>query len=313
MTKTPAGHDPYRRGEETGSSAATDWRWLLSIFVTAMLARGVWAALLPIALVSDSHAYDLAAWNIAQGYGYCLSPGQPTARWPVGAPLVYGLIYATVGHSYVAVKVYNVLIGAAVAVMTAVLARKWFGHRAGWVAGMLVALWPSQIELTTSLFSEAQFNFLLTSALVVALQSRLSLMVRGVSLGVLLAATSYTRPIGLLLPLIFAWCSLLNSGSVLAALRGVAAETALVIVVMAALIMPWSLRNQRAFGHPVLMQTSAGEKPLDGQQSEHDRTLHEGTRQSEREEPGRVLRESQARGHRLHPPGPDGFCRSVAA
>ena len=148
--------------------------------------------------------------------------------------------------------------------------------------------------------------------LVVALQSRLSLMVRGVSLGVLLAATSYTRPIGLLFPLIFAWCSLLNSGSVLAALRGVAAETALVIVVMAALIMPWSLHNQHRVRPPGPDADLRRGKPLDGQQSEHDRTLHEGPASLK----GRNQAESSenlSAGHRLHPPGPDGFCRSVAA
>jgi hypothetical protein len=243
--------------------AASHWArvrtLVLCVAVLAPLARAGWAALLPVALVSDSSAFDRAAWNIAQGNGYCLAPGRPTAYWPVGGPAVYGLVYLIAGHSYAAVKVANVVIGSLAAAATALLARAWFGYRAGWVTGLLVAVWPSQIEMTTSLFSEAQFNTLVATALVLASVWRGGPIARGLALGALLSAAAYTRPIGLLLPFVLAWCSLAGPSPARRAFRTVAAETVLCCLVMAALIAPWTWRNQRIFGHPVLIQSSAGE------------------------------------------------------
>ncbi|RUL85596.1 hypothetical protein [Tautonia sociabilis] len=242
------------------SDSADLKRLVLVVFALALATRAAWAAAMPIALVSDSWAYDTLAKNLAEHGGYFLfEPDRPTAFWPVGGPALYALAYLLLGPGRTAILATNLVVGVSWVVLTAVLTRSWFGRRAAWVAGLALALWPSQIQSTTLLLSEPLFNLLLV--LMLLGWGRLPAsrpMLRGLALGPVMAALAYTRPIGALLPMVMAWCRLLSADRPRAEVPRLAVEVATSLAVMAVLIAPWTARNYRAFGQPVILQSSGG-------------------------------------------------------
>lgn len=241
-----------------------DRRWRRSawaIVAIALALRLSWAAAVPIEPVSDSRVYDLFARNLADGHGYCFVPGTPTAYWPVGTPALYAALYATIGRDYGPVAILNALIGTATVALTLLLARDWFGRRASLIAGLLLALWPGQVEFTSVMASELPFNLCWLAALYAATRPRLHPALRAVSSGAALAAACYIRPVALLLPAVFAWIRLVGpDGPPLRSRRAalIAVEAAGSVAVMMALILPWTLRNARAFGRPVLISANGG-------------------------------------------------------
>ena len=232
------------------------------VVAVALVVRVAWALIVPVDPISDSKAYDLLARNLAAGHGYAFEPGRPSAYWPVGTSALYAALYVVFGSSHTSIVVLNILIGTATVWLTTALASEGFGPRAGLVAGLLLALWPGQVEFTTVLASELPFNLAYLTALFVVTRPQLHPAVRVVLTGAALAAASYNRPIALLLPFVFAWVRLIGPGGPRPRswrrAGPVLAEMAGMLVVMAALILPWSLRNARALGHPVPVSTNGG-------------------------------------------------------
>jgi len=237
------------------------WRPLsVGVVVLALALRAAWGAAVPVVPLSDCVVYDLMAKNIVSGQGYAFEPGKPSAYWPVGTSAMLAVVYKLFGDGfgYAPAVVLNVLIGTATVWLTMALARHWFGARVGLATGLLMAVWPGQIEFSTILGSELPFNLCVVAALFVESRDRWSPGVRAVLTGVALAAASYVRPVSLLLPAILIWCRLVGPEAGRRRPLAVLAEAAVVVVVMAALIAPWTIRNAKAFGRPVLISTNGG-------------------------------------------------------
>lgn len=228
--------------------------WKLSLLTIALLLRVLWALAVPVSPVSDSHVYDLLARSLAQGIGYCWSPGQPTAYWPVGTSFVYSLLYRVVGFAYWPIVLLNLALGLASIWLLVYLAERWFGRHIALIAGVLFALWPLQIEFTTVLASELLFNFLLLVTLAFWEEKRLNRWLRAVLIGLASAAACYVRPLALLLPLLLFVITVARERKLLKP----ALHTALTLLVLAASIAPWSLRNTRTFGRFELISTNGG-------------------------------------------------------
>jgi len=238
------------------------WWWPASVgtLILALVLRLAWAAVVPVEPFSDCGVYDQLARNIAAGQGYAFEPGKPTAFWAVGTSAVLAVVYKVFGHDYGywPVVVLNVLVGVATVWLTMMLSRHWFGALAGLATGLLMAIWPGQIQFTTLTASAPLFNLCVVAALFVESRDRWSPGVRAVLTGVALAAASYVRPVSLLLPAILIWCRLVGPEAGRRRPLAVLAEAAVVVVVMAALIAPWTIRNAKAFGRPVLISTNGG-------------------------------------------------------
>jgi 4-amino-4-deoxy-L-arabinose transferase-like glycosyltransferase len=231
--------------------------WLLATVLLAVVLRASWALLVPVAPVSDSSRYDYLACNLARGAGYSEDSG-PTAFWPVGPAFLYSLCYRLVGSEspirFIPIVLLNLVLGTLSVWLTTILGARWFSAKIGLAAGVLLALWPSQIEFTTVLSSETPFIFLLLLALVVWTDPRLSVLGRATLTGAALAAASYMRPTALLLPAVF----MLFCGRTPGRFRTTLFAATVAAATMFALILPWSLRNQRVFGQFVLISTNGG-------------------------------------------------------
>jgi hypothetical protein len=239
-------------------SARNSVRAYLLILVLAAALRAAWAALVPIAPVSDPNAYDVCARNLAVHNTFGYQPGQPWAFWPVGASFAYSLVYrvfAPATFGYTPIAAFNVALGVLMVGLSMACARRWFGHAAALAAGLILACWPTHIEFTTIIASETLFTDLCLAG-ILAWPDRVSVP-RCVLAGLLFAAATYVRPTGVLIPIVLTGARWLRAPR-LQDIPMAGATIAVVFAVMAVCIAPWVMRNHRLFGQTVLISTNSG-------------------------------------------------------
>ncbi|GET43149.1 glycosyltransferase family 39 protein [Microseira wollei] len=221
----------------------------------ALLLRVLWVVAVPVVPISDSHAYDTLARNLATGIGYRWSSDSlPTAFWPVGTSLIYSLLYRVFGFTYLPIVIFNLLLSAIIIFCSMRLAQTWFNRSVAIATGLLLALWPSKIQFTTVIASELPFIALVLVALLLWINERTNLWLRAILVGILLAAATYVRPTAYLIPILFLFFRWLNTRESFKSLKA----TAIIFVLMAVLIAPWSIRNTMAFGQFVTISTNGG-------------------------------------------------------
>lgn len=247
--------------------APGELRWLVAILVLAAVPRIAWvlyAARHPQEL-HDPTFFFLFAGQIAQGDGYTLPDGSPTAYYPVGYPAALGGVFALVWHTPIpdnlrlAAGFFQVFLGVATVGLAFEAGRRLCSPAVGLLAALLLALFPNLIFHTATYLSETLFNFLVLAALVVLLsgdwrERRLEPW-RLVLFGALLGLSALVRPISLLfLPLLPAAWWVAGFGW-----RRWAGYPAAVLVVTAAVIAPWSIRNIIVMDAPVVISTNLGD------------------------------------------------------
>jgi 4-amino-4-deoxy-L-arabinose transferase-like glycosyltransferase len=224
------------------------------ILLATTILRVAWVCLVPVVPSSDSILYHTAARMLVTEGVYGWTPGQPTAYWPPGTSFIYAALYWLFGVSYLPVVVLNIALGVGIVALTIALTGGVLGRRPAMVAGWLTALWPIHVEFTTVLASELPFTFFLLAAVVWWLRLADRPVVRAVGAGVLFAAASYVRPTALLVPPLLAGIEFLQGPR-----RSRTFWTAALLgLVMAMAIAPWTIRNARVFGRFVPISTNGG-------------------------------------------------------
>lgn len=229
-------------------------RLALYPLAVALSLRLLWGMLIPTIPLSDSHAYDIFAQNIAQGGSYGWKPDQPSAYWPVGTSAIYALFFRLIGHNYMPLVLFQVAIGVAVVALSMSLALRWFNGKVALTTGWLLACWPVLIEYTTLLASELIFMFFVLLAFWLASLPARHWLARALLSGVSLAAASYVRPLALIMaPLLFMREAVKKREWFVPLLACTVAT-----VTMLVSILPWSLRNWQVFERVVLISTNGG-------------------------------------------------------
>jgi 4-amino-4-deoxy-L-arabinose transferase-like glycosyltransferase len=211
----------------------------------------------------DGVFYDALARRLAHGFGYTWEWPDgvvtPVAHYPVGYPALVAVAYRVFGEHTAAAIAMHALVGVAGAVAVHVVARAGTSRRVGQVAGLVTALHPALLAYTPALMTEGVTTALiaLPFAGAVALRSvapgvRRALLVA--LAGAALGATALVRPQALVLAPVVA----ILSCSRPIAPRKVAVALAAVVVGAAVIVGPWTVRNQRAFGSPVLISANGG-------------------------------------------------------
>jgi 4-amino-4-deoxy-L-arabinose transferase-like glycosyltransferase len=233
----------------------------------------------------DSVWYDTAARHIAAGDGYVsdvtvwvdaegnrLYPDQndltPTALWPPAYPFTLGAIYFMTDDSVTAARMANVVWGALTVALVYLIARKLFDTTTAVFSGLALAFMPAHVLFTSILLSETYFGFLV--ALVLALSVYFVFDRRKlhpalmVGLGALVALTGYVRGEFLAFGLVLALLVLLHlRRDALVPLAALALGAALIVV-------PWTVRNQRSMGEPIVGTTGSGRTMYQGHNPEAD-------------------------------------------
>jgi 4-amino-4-deoxy-L-arabinose transferase-like glycosyltransferase len=223
------------------------------ILVLAGALRLLWALVVPMRPVSDGIAYLTFARNLAAGGAFGWDPAVPDAFWPPGAPFLYSLLLRAFGPDLESIVALNVLLSMAVIVLTMRLVRAWDGDRSALIAGLMLAIWPLQIQFVTVLSSELPFTVAMLLAFC-AFGKPPNRWLGVVAMGVFMALAAYLRPTALLLPAGLALIVLWRRFPPIP----VVAQAAGATIVMALLIAPWTARNFEVFDQFVPISANAG-------------------------------------------------------
>jgi 4-amino-4-deoxy-L-arabinose transferase-like glycosyltransferase len=107
-----------------------------------------------IARLGDDAEYDWHARNLLAGRGMVSLNGRPTAQRTPGYPLFLAAVYGACGHSYVAVRMAQSVLGGVSCALLYLLVRRWFPGPSGLISASILAVYPMHIWLAGVLLSE---------------------------------------------------------------------------------------------------------------------------------------------------------------
>ncbi len=216
------------------------------VFAAALALRLAFVLAVPQRPVyADAVDYDTIGWNLASGGGFSMVPGVPSVKRPPLYPAALAAVYKAAGHSYPAARAVQALMGAFTCLFLFLAARELFGRRAALAAAVICAVHPVMIAYSGLLLNEEMFTCLMACSMWLFLLWRRR---RGTGLlavfALAAAAATLTKPTLVLMPVLLfaaeAWYS--------RDLRGTLKAAALAAAVFCAALVPWSVRNYRAFG-----------------------------------------------------------------
>ncbi len=255
-----------------------DFAWLLAIFLLALALRVTWLHFVdPLPTdgrVDDAAVYNRMALFIKSGDGFQWEDGfsgppggpfemAPTAYWSVGYPAMLAGVYLLTDTNVLSAKLLNAFLGAATCVLVYVVGRQVFDRRVGLVGAGILALFPSQVFLPTLLMTETPWTFLtmllLALTLILTLRGKTSWLPVAL-LGLAFGGASLVRGEMLAFPLVLVavWAIAYRSGR-RAAGYGVVAVAAMLLA-----LLPWTLRNWKELGYPVLVSTGSADNLVAG-------------------------------------------------
>ena len=261
---------------------------LLAILAPALALRLALAVLLRPVPVSDFKIYWDIAVGLAEGRGYVIGT-TPSAFRPIGYPLLLSLVIRLFGADWWYAVLVQVVTSTAVVAATYWLSARLFGVRAGLAAAALTAVMPDHLLWSTVLNSEIPAMLWTLLGVTLWIPPRPGPVPDGarpspapwptgmdtrsrwlpspgalLASGILLGLAALTRPVMLPAPvLFFLYAGLLSrygagGGRARRRWRSVVAGTALLVLGMALVVGPWTVRNYVALGALVPVSTNGG-------------------------------------------------------
>jgi 4-amino-4-deoxy-L-arabinose transferase-like glycosyltransferase len=232
-------------------------RRLVPVCLLAALAvRVLWVLVFDPTPVSDFGWYHARAIGLAAGTGYSVD-GVPTAFWPIGYPALLGVLFRFCGPSLLAARLLNALLSTGTLAIVYGITRKLFRSvpTARWTL-LILAFYPDQIAFTSILASETLSAFTLLLGILLLLDKRLSVG-RAAWSGFVLGLACLVRPHVVIVPAIV--CAVSALGQEVRRRLGAPLRRALVVyAVLAAALVPWTVRNYGVFDHLVYVSTNGG-------------------------------------------------------
>jgi 4-amino-4-deoxy-L-arabinose transferase-like glycosyltransferase len=266
---------------ETQGAKKPDRFWLTAILAVAVLLRAAAAFWLGDRVVDlpgtfDQISYDMLAQRVLTGHGFTvaaawwpLTPaGEPTAHWSFLYTLYLAGVYGLFGyHPLVARLIQAVLGGLLMPWLAYRLGRRHFSPSVGLVAAGLSALYAYFIYYAGTLMTETFYITVILWTLDLAGElgqasheaPRSKLKIAWFLLGLALAVAVLLRQVFLLfVPILFVWLLWRSVRYQTQSVKQTIAGILIAAAVLALSIAPWTLRNYRAFGSFVLLNTNAG-------------------------------------------------------
>jgi 4-amino-4-deoxy-L-arabinose transferase-like glycosyltransferase len=269
-------------------NAQTHLLWLGGILLVALVLRVVWVSNVQPdprdGRFDDSVWYYGAGRHLADGDGYVYpldtfcagrtdeacagrwQPGdklQPTALWAPGYPLVLAALFRFPGDDVAAARALNVIAGLALIAGVYYLTTKLWSRTAGLFAATAMAFFPSHIYFSSLLLSESVFAAAAVLLLCLALAWTLGESTprwRVFALGLAAGCVGMLRPEGafIIIAIVGTWIAVHRSW------RRVAMYTGLLVLGMAVLYVPWTVRNAVQLNAPVVGTTGMGQVLIQG-------------------------------------------------
>ena len=268
------------RGSNARGSNAHRWLWaVLLLAIVLRLGAGFYLgdSLLDRqqARVWDQVSYHALANSLLDGKGYTFEkfwypftpPHTPTAHWSFLYPLYLAGVYALFGVFPLAARLIQALISATLATWLFYrLGKRLFGEQVGVLAAGLGAVYAYFIFYDAALMTESFYILgvlgMLDLALVIAGDSRAKQpgqarreIFTWILLGVVMGITTLIRQAILLwLPFLLAWIIWVRRGKT--GFRWW--QPAIALGILAVFILPWTIRNYRAYGAFLPLNSNAG-------------------------------------------------------
>lgn len=210
----------------------------------------------------DPSLYRIFAERIADGHGYTVLDGSPTAYFPIGYPLTLSVAFALSPmpwHTGVVVLI-NITAQVLSAGLVYAIVMRLGGarRRPALIAAALVAFWPNLVINSAVALSESLFIVLVLGAVLLVVRDTALPGRMGrrdlVKVGVLLGLATHVRPVTPFLLVVFAvaWRAAGIDW------RATAQRVFLIAAVAAAVLAPWVIRNAVVMDAPVL-STNTGD------------------------------------------------------
>jgi 4-amino-4-deoxy-L-arabinose transferase-like glycosyltransferase len=260
-------------------------RRLAAIAAAGLLLRLAAILWIPTQPASDFWSYYHRGLNLAEHGRYEAIPGRPDANYPPLYPiLLAGAFLVAPGHTLVAAKVVNCLLGVAAILLGAFLTRRLWGDRAGTIAACFFAFFPRYLLLPCLLASENLFSPLLLLFVLVVLEGTRA--PRGARLaaagGLVLALATLTRTVAYYLGGLWFLAALAARKR----WRAVLGETLLLLAVQHAVMLPWAIRNEARLGRFTFLNTAGGYATFLGNNPKATGLWYDGREELERMAPG---------------------------
>ena len=232
---------------------STDLRRLYLLLALTFVVR--LSVLIPgFGALNDPDNYLPIARSLAEGRGFCLGSGRPTAYRPPLYPLILAPLIR-LGEMALprGIAALHLVLGLGSVVLTFATARRWgLSLNRATFAALVVALDPVSAVWARSVMTETLAAFLVASCLAaVSIPGRRGLIVSGLAFGL----AALCRPS--LLPgacLYGAAILFLGTGGWKRRLS----DCTLFGVIVVGTLLPWAARNARLFGEPVWTTTHGG-------------------------------------------------------
>ncbi len=240
-------------------------RVLFAVIAAGMLARFIVAFVLgdradPVSGAADQYSYDVLAQRVMAGRGFTFpsawypftEANEPTAHWSYLYTLYLAAVYALGGHHPLVARLLQVLLSGLSCWLTYRLGQRLFDEEVGLAAAALSAVCAYFVFFSAALMTQTFYIMALLSALTLAIDlvqctNRRAWMLLGLTLGlgVLLRQTLL-----LFMPILIAWIAWMR--------RPRWTDVTITVAIVAALVLPWTIRNYRVFGDFLLLNSNGG-------------------------------------------------------
>ena len=240
-------------------------RWPVGLFAGALLLRIAYALIAPYVdpfliqspLLGDAAGYDSIAYNLITGNGYAQVAGTPDSFWSPLYPLYLAVVYTLFGHSLVAARLAQTVLGALLPLFVYYIGLRLFNPRVARLSGLALVIYPYILYWGSWVISENLYLALLglTLLLCVHVQQRPTYRT-ALFIGVCLGLETLAKPTTLMhLPFFIIWFLVcLTTISLRKRLMlGIAAAAMLVLI-----ITPWTIRNYVTFHAFIIGSTNGG-------------------------------------------------------
>lgn len=230
-------------------------RWLLAVILLGLALRLAWVLLFPAPFTSDGWSYYDLARRLARGQPF-QTPTGGWAEWPPGYPFLLLVLFKLLGVGPWAVTIANLLLFTATVPVVHALARRLGGEGTARLSTLLLALWPNLVTSAGLASKEMVITFLLPLTLLLYLTAdgRPRGWAWRLGAGLTLGYAILTQPALIL----FAGFVPIYELLLRTPLPRTAGRLALVLLGAAAVVSPWSWRNQRVLGEVVPVSTNGG-------------------------------------------------------
>jgi 4-amino-4-deoxy-L-arabinose transferase-like glycosyltransferase len=223
----------------------------------------------------DQISYDMLAQRLLNGHGFTVAEawwpatkaGEPTAHWSYLYTLYLAAVYSLFGYHPLAARLIQAVVAGTLMPWLAYrLGRRHFSSKVGLVAAGLMAVYIYFVYYAAALMTETFYIIAILWTLDLAGQlgqtpatSSSRRKIEWLWFGLALSITILLRQVFLLfIPFLFLWLlwrSYRHQTRPLLHMIGVLVGATAVLIVA---ILPWTVRNHRAFDQFVLLNTNAG-------------------------------------------------------